>query len=517
MAVVERRDKQGPIFFVANKWNGRQKSEKVGRNRREAERRDAAMKKEIERGTYQPPTQRKEMQFGDLAIVWHGKRTNKSAAGEYAYTRNHLKPRAWLWKMPLSKLKPTDCDKLIDELRAETKKDGTRKLSDKTIADVLGLMKRMFAYAVRHELCLRNPVELEPGTWKHVPVVRETYTAAEAAVLVRNNRIPWPTRVLIALWILAGLRQGEGCGLKWKRLDPAALPLASLEIAEQWEGERTKTKKTRMVPVHAELRAILTAWAETGFELHTGRKPTPEDYIVPEVLKDGTLRCYGPHTSYHRFIEACELVKIRPRTLHSCRHTFVTLCRRGGARADVLERVSHNAKGAMIDRYTHFDWAPLCEAVSCLRLDGLVSPPNAPPLLGTGGPQEAPELALGTESAGYSPGGGSDRTVVCRPDDPKSTGKNRTKRRHGQAFGQVVSAGSPRDNNGVRWDATLRLALRARREKLNALAEADPAGARPGLAICRAYEATLAGNGVATIAALKEAAEALGLAGGGRV
>jgi hypothetical protein len=56
------------------------------------------------------------------------------------------------------------------------------------------------------------------------------------------------------------------------------------------------------------------------------------------------------------------------RTLHSSRHTFITMCRRGGARKDVLEKVTHNAKGDIVDAYTHWDWNPLCEAVLCLQL-----------------------------------------------------------------------------------------------------------------------------------------------------
>lgn len=51
---------------------------------------------------------------------------------------------------------------------------------------------------------------------------------------------------------------------------------------------------------------------------------------------------------------------------HLTRHTMISFARRGGARADVLECVTHNAKGSIIDQYTHFDWEPLCDAVRCI-------------------------------------------------------------------------------------------------------------------------------------------------------
>lgn len=391
MAVVERKDSKGLVFYAVNEWNGRQKSERVGRNRRDAERRDVAMKKEIADGTYQPPAERKSITVGDVVTTFNGKRANKAKStkeSELALARNHLEPRAWLWSMPSRDLRPHHCDKLIAELRAVVKADGSRQLSDRSIMDVIGVLRRSFASAVRAELCDRQPVLIEPGTWNHVGKTREPYTAAETVVLTHNHAIPAHVRVLAALWLLAGLRQGEGCGLKWKRLDLESSPLACLTIAEQWRGEPLKTKRQRLVPVHPVLLAILRDWAESGFEAYTGRKPTPEDYIVPELDGFAVWNCYGSHTSYWAFVKACAAVGIRYRTVHSCRHTFVTLCRRGGARADVLERVSHNASGKVIDRYTHFDWQPLCEAVLCMRLESL---PNAPPLAGNGGGSGSPQ------------------------------------------------------------------------------------------------------------------------------
>ena len=49
---------------------------------------------------------------------------------------------------------------------------------------------------------------------------------------------------------------------------------------------------------------------------------------------------------------------------------MITWARRGGARKEVLERVTHNATGDIVDHYTHFDWFPLCEAILCLSYEG---------------------------------------------------------------------------------------------------------------------------------------------------
>ena len=51
------------------------------------------------------------------------------------------------------------------------------------------------------------------------------------------------------------------------------------------------------------------------------------------------------------------------------RRTFITHARSGGARPDVLKWATHGPSGDIIDIYTSMPWEPLCEAVSCLKLD----------------------------------------------------------------------------------------------------------------------------------------------------
>lgn len=48
---------------------------------------------------------------------------------------------------------------------------------------------------------------------------------------------------------------------------------------------------------------------------------------------------------------------------------MIYAARSSGARSDVLERITHNARGALIDISTAWEWPALCEAVSCLKVD----------------------------------------------------------------------------------------------------------------------------------------------------
>ncbi|HTA91104.1 MAG TPA: tyrosine-type recombinase/integrase, partial [Polyangiaceae bacterium] len=214
---------------------------------------------------------------------------------------------------------------------------------------------------------------------------RQPYTRTESAVLVSHNLIPWPIRVLTALCIYAGLREGEACGRRWGDIDMGAEPLWSMDVATQYGGRALKTKRPRVVPVHPELAAILEDWGSNGFPDLMGRAPTPEDFMVPYV----SARARGGHhtrsTFYKAFVAGCAAAGIPCRSLHSTRHTMITLARRGGARKEVLQRITHNAQGDIVDRYTHLDWQPLCEAV--VAIGSLFDArPNAP--LGGGSARE---------------------------------------------------------------------------------------------------------------------------------
>lgn len=47
---------------------------------------------------------------------------------------------------------------------------------------------------------------------------------------------------------------------------------------------------------------------------------------------------------------------------------MISVCGEDGAREEVLERITHNAKGAATDVHTYFGWGALSAATSRLRV-----------------------------------------------------------------------------------------------------------------------------------------------------
>jgi hypothetical protein len=118
------------------------------------------------------------------------------------------------------------------------------------------------------------------------------------------------------------------------------------------------------VPVHPVLARTLAEWKVGGWVRMMGREPAEGDLIVPSRLGDHR----SVNHSLKRFYEDLDRLGFRHRRQHDLRRSFITLARSDGARKDVLETVSHGARGDIIDMYTSLPWATLCEAVACLQI-----------------------------------------------------------------------------------------------------------------------------------------------------
>ena len=89
------------------------------------------------------------------------------------------------------------------------------------------------------------------------------------------------------------------------------MPIYRLSQAEfrAWREHETRAELT------------LTKCSEEGFELYTGRRPEPHDFIVPNSSRRRGSVNHSRSSYYKSFIKYAEVAGVRPRSLHSTRHT----------------------------------------------------------------------------------------------------------------------------------------------------------------------------------------------------
>jgi integrase len=366
MAIVERELRgRRKAFWIIFPFKGRSVWEHAGNNRRAAETLEAQRKREVADGTYSPKlgTSRAST-VAKFAEAWLGKRKNRNAENDERALRRHVLSIDWFAKMRIDLVGPHEIAQVVEALQKTA-------LAPKTIANIYGLLRTMFRSAVVARLVYPDPCVLE---YKALDRERqrepEVYTLDEIRTLITDRRAGVEKRIFAAVAFFTGAREGEICGLRWSDWDRDSLPLGCLTVAGQYEGRVTKTKKKRKVPVHADLAMVLDAWWLSGFELFHCRKPTPTDHIVPprasHMNRYGDRDHHTKSSAYKMWIALCKAVGVTNKSLHSTRHSMITWARRGGADPDVLQKITHNAKGTILDQYTHVAWEPLCNAVSCL-------------------------------------------------------------------------------------------------------------------------------------------------------
>lgn len=377
MAVIGKKRAGGITYYAVFSWQGKRVWERSGSDRREAARLEARRRREVATGTYQPSPMSGATTVGQFAREWLDGRTNRTADKDRGRLEDYVLPKRWFAELPIVDVRPRHIIELIAELKKTIGVRTGAPLSPKSVANTYTALRTMFRDARIRELVAVDPCVVPRGTIRHRTVKKVgMYERGEAAALVRDERVEPNKRVLVALLVLTGMRTGEAAGRRWGDWLRDVKPLGALNVHSQFDDQPLKTgdevgEQPRVVPVHPELERILDWWWREGWEIFAARKPTSRDFIVPMESDPDS-----PHTNssaYRALRTACKRAEVTLRGVHSTRRTFISLARRGGARKDVVERITHNAKGDIVDIYTFWDWRPLCEAVLCVDLYSVAS------------------------------------------------------------------------------------------------------------------------------------------------
>jgi integrase len=264
---------------------------------------------------------------------------------------------------------------MIRELKRQKKDDGSPRHADGSIVNILGVCSSVFELAILEGAIEHNPV-------KHIPSRKRPkkqgkggvpYRHHEAVALMTDPRIPADRRVLHTLQALTGMRIGEACGRRWRDYALETPKLGAIHVWSQYDDQPLKTgravhEKERFVPVHPVLAKALAQWRLRGFAELYGRPPSDDDFIVPDPATMGARTRSKSGKDHRGDVEALGIY--RPgRLTHGLRRWFISACRNASARTEVVELMTHNAKGEVIDAYTSWEWSTLCDEITKLEID----------------------------------------------------------------------------------------------------------------------------------------------------
>jgi len=315
-----------------------------------------------------------ELPLGRLTVAAYSERwlpermeAIRSGKDEERWLRLWILPR--LGDRILEDLKPPDVAAWVRELREAG-------LGARSVRNAHGALVALLTHATFNGAILANPAKgLPRGVLPKIGrSKRPAFGRADVLVLLTDERIAWPRRVVYAIALFTGCRLGEAVGRRWRDLKDRE-PLRGLHIASQYDdrplkGAGDEDTAERIAPVHPELEAVLDEWRRVGWERHHGRIPRPDDWIVPGDLEATRPLTRNQITKAHMRDRARVGLEVEPGAgMHSFRRSFVSLARNAGADRDLVAQVTHAPRGDVLDdSYTRREWEALCEVVGRIRL-----------------------------------------------------------------------------------------------------------------------------------------------------
>jgi integrase len=179
------------------------------------------------------------------------------------------------------------------------------KLAPRTVLNVYSVVSALFRHAAIAGFVSGSPCILsrhqdlpKPRDKDRLWRAHNYYSREEVSLLCSPHPyIEVDSMVGCCILALSGIRLGELGRLQWKHYeetwygasgsptDSDGLPCLGRIILVD-----TKTQDDRYVPIHPALAPVVKAWFEWGWEKYFGRRPTPEDFVIPRVVGP---RCQG--------------------------------------------------------------------------------------------------------------------------------------------------------------------------------------------------------------------------------
>jgi integrase len=306
-------------------------------------------------------------------------RQKKTAGWKDERSRVRLHALPHLGDRQLREIGWQDVEALIHKLNAAG-------LAPRTVRNVFGVLRLVFARAIREGVAERNPCnELERGTlppkvdkdpeWRRNAI----FTGEEIAGLVLDARIPLWRRIDYAMAYFTGTRGGERYFLRWRHLADKK-PLAELAFVGSfnvrvWREGLTKTRVPRYLPVHPALAEMLETWRASGWAAYMGREPGADDLILP--YRRAYLKLAAKGDPNRRTQNLCwqhlnetdlPTLGFRPRRAHDFRATMISLGIAHGATEEILSTLTHPSPSKAFEAYQRFSWPTLCAEIAKLPI-----------------------------------------------------------------------------------------------------------------------------------------------------
>ena len=269
----------------------------------------------------------------------------------YNMVQNHIVPELGTYRM--DELTTEIVEQFVQKKLTSGKRDGRGGLSEKTVKDILAILKEICLYAAGLDVEIPCRFELIKIRRRDLEVqVLDGQNYKELVRFLFHDHHPRKTGILLSLYM--GLRLGEVCALKRQHIlykEEILCIRSTMQRIQNLEEEgkrRTKvivtdpksSSSVRDIPIPSFLMERLEDFRRLPEDAYllTGRT---DRFIEPRTL-EYTLK---------RYLQSCSMEYVN---YHTLRHTFATRCMEEGFDAKSLSEIlGHSNVNITLNRYVH--------------------------------------------------------------------------------------------------------------------------------------------------------------------
>ena len=326
-----RDDKQQKIFLIRFRKNGISIEEKVGRQREDGMTDAKASRIRAHRMSGTEPTNAERRRLGEeygshwtVAKLWEEYKLSKPNLKGIVTDQNRYELHL---KKHFSKKSP---DEVTHEDVERLKRSLSKHVTDKTLANVLELLRRVCNFGMKRNLCLGLQFVIELPKINNIKTEDLAPEELETLLRVLDEEKDIHPATMVKLALYTGMRRGELFRLRWQDLD---FQRGFIKLIDPKGGTDSQ------IPMN-----------EMALQLFKEHPRTESDYVFPG-------RKGGPRTDIKRAltrIKKATGLQEDFRILHGVRHVYASILASSGE-VDMyhLQKLLNHKSPSMTQRYAH--------------------------------------------------------------------------------------------------------------------------------------------------------------------
>lgn len=334
---VRKNPKTAKWEFDYKDLKGKRKTKKGFKTKAEAERAQAQLIEELNKGICPADSKTSFKEAGEMFMRLHVSIHCKPSTeeGYKGYLKNHIYP--FFGEMKLTEITPLMVKEFVKQMVDTGRTHSTVNKYTKLISEI-------YTFMIDSNVITRNPARKQTLKETKNDKIRALSSIEVKALLSKTKIVYSDFYPLLFTALFTGMRQGELLALSWDSINWVTRKITIDKNYTHGRVGTPKTGKTRKIDMSQELMQVLREWKMASL-------PNTNNLVFPN--SDGNYQDAN-NMIKRRFKPSLERAGIDTIRFHDLRHTYASLLLANGAPMKYVQhQLGHSSIKMTMDLYTH--------------------------------------------------------------------------------------------------------------------------------------------------------------------